>query len=437
MNFSRLLHFFHQAKGETISYIKNDRLATADAKVFEILQHEYERQATHLEMIASENFTSPAVMEATGSIFTNKYAEGYPQKRYYNGCAFADEIEQLAIDRLCAIFGCTYANVQPHSGSQANGAVYAALLQAGDKLLGMDLQQGGHLTHGAKVSFSGKNYQAFSYGVNAQGVIDYDKVMEIAKIVKPKMIVCGASAYARELDFAKFREIADAVDAILFADIAHIAGLVAAGEHMSPFPYAHVVTSTTHKTLRGPRGGVIMTNDEALAKKINSAVFPALQGGPLLHVIAAKAVAFGEVLDPSWKAYAQQVKRNASVLGEVMLERGFDLVSGGTDNHLILVSLLNKDYSGDEASKALENAGITVNKNSVPNDTRSAALTSGVRIGSAALTTLGMKEEEFTFIAHKICDVLDNIHTKTLHVKIKKELMALLANFKVYESATY
>ncbi|MDY0264755.1 MAG: serine hydroxymethyltransferase [Sulfurospirillum cavolei] len=420
-----------------MSYIKNDRLATADAKVFEILQHEFERQATHLEMIASENFTSPAVMEATGSIFTNKYAEGYPQKRYYNGCAFADEIEQLAIDRLCAIFGCTYANVQPHSGSQANGAVYAALLQAGDKLLGMDLQQGGHLTHGAKVSFSGKNYQAFSYGVNEQGVIDYDKVMEIAKIVKPKMIVCGASAYARELDFAKFREIADAVDAILFADIAHIAGLVAAGEHMSPFPYAHVVTSTTHKTLRGPRGGVIMTNDEALAKKINSAVFPALQGGPLLHVIAAKAVAFGEVLDPSWKAYAQQVKRNASVLGEVMLERGFDLVSGGTDNHLILVSLLNKDYSGDEASKALENAGITVNKNSVPNDTRSAALTSGVRIGSAALTTLGMKEEEFTFIAHKICDVLDNIHTKTLHVKIKKELMALLANFKVYEQATY
>ena len=420
-----------------MSFINNDRLATADAKVFEILQHEYERQATHLEMIASENFTSPAVMEATGSIFTNKYAEGYPQKRYYNGCAFADEIEQLAIDRLCEIFGCAYANVQPHSGSQANGAVYAALLQAGDKLLGMDLQQGGHLTHGAKVSFSGKNYQAFSYGVNAQGMIDYDKVMEIAKIVKPKMIVCGASAYARELDFAKFREIADAVDAILFADIAHIAGLVAAGEHMSPFPYAQVVTSTTHKTLRGPRGGVIMTNDEALAKKINSAVFPALQGGPLLHVIAAKAVAFGEVLDPSWKAYAKQVKQNARVLSEVFLQRGFDLVSGGTDNHLILVSLLNKEYSGDEASKALENAGITVNKNSVPNDTRSAALTSGIRVGSAALTTLGMQEEEFTFIAHKMCDVLDHIDNKTLHVKIKKELMALLANFKVYEQATY
>jgi glycine hydroxymethyltransferase len=352
-----------------MSYIKNDRLATADKRVFSILNNEFERQATHLEMIASENFTSLAVMEATGSIFTNKYAEGYPQKRYYGGCECADEIEQLAIDRLCAIFGCAYANVQPHSGSQANGAVYAAILQAGDKLLGMDLQQGGHLTHGAKVSFSGKNYQSFSYGVDAQGFIDYEKVLEIATIVKPKMIVCGASAYAREIDFAKFREIADAVGAILFADIAHIAGLVAAGEHMSPFPHAHVVTSTTHKTLRGPRGGVIMTNDEALAKKINSAIFPALQGGPLLHVIAAKAVAFGEVLDPMWKEYAKQVKLNARVLSDVLLQRGFDLVSGGTDNHLILVSLLSKDFSGDEASKALERAGITVNKNSVPNDT--------------------------------------------------------------------
>ena len=387
-----------------MSYIKNDRLATADKRVFSILNNEFERQATHLEMIASENFTSPAVMEATGSIFTNKYAEGYPQKRYYGGCECADEIEQLAIDRLCAIFGCNYANVQPHSGSQANGAVYAALLQAGDKLLGMDLQQGGHLTHGAKVSFSGKNYQSFSYGVDAQGFIDYEKVLEIATIVKPKMIVCGASAYAREIDFAKFREIADAVGAILFADIAHIAGLVAAGEHMSPFPYAHVVTSTTHKTLRGPRGGVIMTNDEALAKKINSAIFPALQGGPLLHVIAAKAVAFGEVLDPMWKEYAKQVKLNARVLSDVLLQRGFDLVSGGTDNHLILVSLLSKDFSGDEASKALERAGITVNKNSVPNDTRSAMQTSGVRIGSSALTTLGMKEAEFELIAHRICD---------------------------------
>lgn len=420
-----------------MSYIKNDRLATADKRVFSILNNEFERQATHLEMIASENFTSLAVMEATGSIFTNKYAEGYPQKRYYGGCECADEIEQLAIDRLCAIFGCAYANVQPHSGSQANGAVYAAILQAGDKLLGMDLQQGGHLTHGAKVSFSGKNYQSFSYGVDAQGFIDYEKVLEIATIVKPKMIVCGASAYAREIDFAKFREIADAVGAILFADIAHIAGLVAAGEHMSPFPYAHVVTSTTHKTLRGPRGGVIMTNDEALAKKINSAIFPALQGGPLLHVIAAKAVAFGEVLDPMWKEYAKQVKLNARVLSDVLLQRGFDLVSGGTDNHLILVSLLSKDFSGDEASKALERAGITVNKNSVPNDTRSAMQTSGVRIGSSALTTLGMKEAEFELIAHRIGDVLDDITNVARHAEIKKELVTLLQKFSVYSCSTY
>lgn len=420
-----------------MSYIKNDRLATADKRVFSILNNEFERQATHLEMIASENFTSLAVMEATGSIFTNKYAEGYPQKRYYGGCECADEIEQLAIDRLCAIFGCAYANVQPHSGSQANGAVYAAILQAGDKLLGMDLQQGGHLTHGAKVSFSGKNYQSFSYGVDAQGFIDYEKVLEIATIVKPKMIVCGASAYAREIDFAKFREIADAVGAILFADIAHIAGLVAAGEHMSPFPHAHVVTSTTQKTLRGPRGGVIMTNDEALAKKINSAIFPALQGGPLLHVIAAKAVAFGEVLDPMWKEYAKQVKLNARVLSDVLLQRGFDLVSGGTDNHLILVSLLSKDFSGDEASKALERAGITVNKNSVPNDTRSAMQTSGVRIGSSALTTLGMKEAEFELIAHRIGDVLDDITNVARHAEIKKELVTLLQKFSVYSCSTY
>ncbi|WP_333803716.1 serine hydroxymethyltransferase [Sulfurospirillum sp.] len=420
-----------------MSYINNDRLATADTKVFSILQGEFERQATHLEMIASENFTSRAVLEATGSIFTNKYAEGYPQKRYYGGCECADEIEQLAIDRLCAIFGCDYANVQPHSGSQANGAVYAALLQAGDKLLGMDLQQGGHLTHGAKVSFSGKNYQSFSYGVDEQGYIDYEKVLEIATIVKPKMIVCGASAYAREIDFAKFREIADAVGAILFADIAHIAGLVAAGEHMSPFPYAHVVTSTTHKTLRGPRGGVIMSNDEALAKKINSAIFPSLQGGPLLHVIAAKAVAFGEVLDPKWKEYAKQIKLNARVLSDVLLQRGFELVSGGTDNHLILVSLLSKDFSGDEASKALERAGITVNKNSVPNDTRSAMQTSGVRIGSSALTTLGMKETEFELIAHRICDVLDDITNVTRHAEIKKELVTLLQKFSVYSCSTY
>ena len=420
-----------------MSFINEDSLSIADGEVFDIIQNELKRQSTHLEMIASENFTSPAVMEAMGSVFTNKYAEGYPHKRYYGGCEYADMIEQLAIDRLCEIFGCAYANVQPHSGSQANGAVYAALLEAGDKLLGMDLRHGGHLTHGAKPSFSGKNYQSFTYGVDSDGYLDYAQILEIAKIVKPKIIVCGTSAYAREIDFAKFREISDAVGAILFADIAHVAGLVAAGEHMSPFPYADVVTSTTHKTLRGPRGGVIMTNHEEIAKKINSAIFPGLQGGPLLHVIAAKAVAFGEVLKPQWKDYAKNVKINARVLGDIMIQRGFDLVSGGTDTHLILVSLLERDFSGAEASLALESAGITVNKNTVPRDTRSATLTSGIRIGSAALTTLGMKEKEFIFIAHKICDVLDNLDNLALHVKIKKELETLLKAFTVYNHATY
>ena len=291
-----------------MSFLSNANLEQADNEVFSIIEKELKRQTNHLEMIASENFTSQAVMQAMGSVFTNKYAEGYPNKRYYGGCEHADQVEQLAIDRACEIFGCSYANVQPHSGSQANGAVYAALLSAGDKILGMDLSHGGHLTHGSKPSFSGKNYSAFYYGVELDGRINYEKVMEIAKVCQPKIIVCGASAYAREIDFAKFREIADAVGAILFADIAHIAGLVAAGEHMSPFPYADVVTTTTHKTLRGPRGGMIMTNDEEIAKKINSAIFPGLQGGPLVHVIAAKAVAFKEILDPSWKVYAKQVK---------------------------------------------------------------------------------------------------------------------------------
>jgi len=296
-----------------MNYISNANLKEADSEVFDICENELQRQTNHLEMIASENFTSPAVMQAMGSVFTNKYAEGYPYKRYYGGCEQADKVEQLAIDRACEIFGCKYANVQPHSGSQANGAVYAALIKAGDKILGMDLSHGGHLTHGSKPSFSGKNYQAFYYGVELDGRINYDKVMEIAKITQPKIIVCGASAYAREIDFSKFREIADAVGAILFADIAHIAGLVAANEHMSPFPYADVVTTTTHKTLRGPRGGMIMTNDEDIAKKINSAIFPGLQGGPLVHVIAGKAVAFKEILDPKWKDYAKQVKANAKI----------------------------------------------------------------------------------------------------------------------------
>ncbi len=420
-----------------MSFIHETPLSVADAEVFGILEREFERQSTHLEMIASENFTSPAVMEAMGSIFTNKYAEGYPGKRYYNGCEYADSIETLAIDRLCAIFGCAYANVQPHSGSQANGAVYAALLQAGDKLLGMDLNHGGHLTHGAKPSFSGKNYHAFSYGVEEDGRMDYEKILDIAKIVQPKIIVCGASAYAREIDFKKFRDIADAVGALLFADIAHIAGLVAAGEHMNPFPYADVVTSTTHKTLRGPRGGVIMTNDESIAKKINSAIFPALQGGPLMHVIAAKAVAFGEVLHPSWRTYAKAVKANAAVLADILLRRGYTLVSGGTDNHLVLISLRDRTFSGNDASTALERAGITVNKNAIPNDPRPATATSGIRIGSAALTTLGMEEKEFAFIAHKICDVLDDIDNTGLQKEIKTELQTLLKRFRVYNHVHY
>ena len=420
-----------------MNYITNDNLEVADIEVFEIVEAELARQTNHLEMIASENFTCPAVMQAMGSVFTNKYAEGYPYKRYYGGCEQADKVEQLAIDRACKIFGCKYANVQPHSGSQANGAVYAALLKAGDKILGMDLSHGGHLTHGSKPSFSGQNYSAFYYGVELDGRINYDKVEEIAKTVMPKIIVCGASAYAREIDFKRFREIADSVGAILFADIAHIAGLVAAGEHMSPFPYADVVTTTTHKTLRGPRGGMIMTNDEEIAKKINSAIFPGLQGGPLVHVIAAKAVAFKEILDPKWKDYAKQVKANAKVLGEVLVSRGYDIVSGGTDNHLVLVSFLNKPFSGKDADAALGDAGITVNKNTVPGETRSPFVTSGIRIGSPALTARGMKEKEFEYIANKICDVLDNIEDKELHKKINKELEELASKFVIYSSSTY
>ncbi|MGJ0360160.1 serine hydroxymethyltransferase [Aliarcobacter cryaerophilus] len=420
-----------------MNYITNDNLEVADIEVFEIVEAELKRQTNHLEMIASENFTSPAVMQAMGSVFTNKYAEGYPYKRYYGGCEQADKVEQLAIDRACKIFGCKFANVQPHSGSQANGAVYAALLKAGDKILGMDLSHGGHLTHGSKPSFSGQNYSAFYYGVELDGRINYDKVEEIAKIVQPKIIVCGASAYAREIDFKRFREIADSVGAILFADIAHIAGLVAANEHQSPFPHAHVVTTTTHKTLRGPRGGMIMTDDEEIAKKINSAIFPGLQGGPLVHVIAAKAVAFKEILDPKWKDYAKQVKANAKVLGEVLVSRGYDIVSGGTDNHLVLVSFLNKPFSGKDADAALGDAGITVNKNTVPGETRSPFVTSGIRIGSPALTARGMKEKEFEYIANKICDVLDNIEDKELHKKINKELEELASKFVIYSSSTY
>ncbi|WP_456479126.1 serine hydroxymethyltransferase [Nautilia sp.] len=409
-----------------------------DIDVYSIIEKELERQTNHLEMIASENFTLPEVMEAMGSVFTNKYAEGYPYKRYYGGCEYADLVEQLAIDRAKELFGCEFANVQPHSGSQANGAVYVALLKPLDKLLGMDLSNGGHLTHGAKVNFSGKHYHSFSYGIDEKtGRIDYDRVMDIAKIVKPKMIVCGASAYPREIDFAKFREIADEVGAILMADIAHIAGLVVAGEHPHPFPHCDVVTTTTHKTLRGPRGGLILTNNEEYAKKINSAIFPGIQGGPLVHVIAAKAVGFKMNLQPSWKDYAKQVKANAKVLAEVLLERGYDIVSGGTDNHLVLVSFLNKEFSGKEAEEALGRAGITVNKNTVPGEKRSPFVTSGIRIGSPALTARGMKEDEFRLIATRIADVLDDIYNLELQEKVAAELKELASKFVIYDKPTY
>ena len=412
-------------------------LKTVDPIVYDLVEKELHRQCDHLEMIASENFTYPAVMEAMGSVFTNKYAEGYPNKRYYGGCEFADLVEQLAIDRVCKLFGCSYANVQPNSGSQANQGVYQALLNPFDKILGMDLSHGGHLTHGSKVSSSGKTYSSFFYGVELDGRINYDKVREIAHIVKPRMIICGASAYSRVLDFAKFREIADEVGAYLFADIAHIAGLVAGGEHPSPFPHCHVVASTTHKTLRGPRGGIILTNDEEIAKKVNSAIFPGIQGGPLIHVIAGKAVGFAENLKPEWATYAKQVRANAKILADVLIKRGYDIVSGGTDNHMVLVSFLNKEFSGKEADLALGNAGITVNKNTVPGETRSPFVTSGVRIGSPALTARGMKEKEFEIIANKIADVLDNIHDEALHVKIKDEMKALASSFIIYDRPTY
>ncbi|MBE0494923.1 MAG: serine hydroxymethyltransferase [Campylobacterales bacterium] len=412
-------------------------LQSLDPVVFNLIEKELVRQCDHLEMIASENFTYPAVMQAMGSVFTNKYAEGYPGKRYYGGCEYADEVEQLAIDRACKLFGCTYANVQPNSGSQANQGVFNALLKPYDKILGMDLSHGGHLTHGAKVNSSGKIYESFFYGVELDGRINYDRVRDIANIVKPKMIICGASAYPREIDFKAFREIADEVGAILFADIAHIAGLVVAGEHPSPFPYCDVVSTTTHKTLRGPRGGLILTNNEEIAKKVNSAIFPGIQGGPLMHVIAGKAVGFGENLKPEWKTYAKQVKANAAVLGKELLARGYDIVSGGTDNHLILMSFLNKPFSGKDADLALGRAGITANKNTVPGETRSPFVTSGIRLGSPALTARGMKEPEFVTIAGLIADVLDNIEDEALQGKIKEQVKSLASNFIIYSQSTY
>ncbi len=408
-----------------------------DKEIFDLTNKELERQCEGLEMIASENFTLPEVMEVMGSILTNKYAEGYPGKRYYGGCEFVDEIETLAIQRCKKLFNCKFTNVQPNSGSQANQGVYAALINPGDKILGMDLSHGGHLTHGAKVSSSGKMYESCFYGVELDGRIDYEKVREIAKKEKPKLIVCGASAYARVIDFAKFREIADEVGAYLFADIAHIAGLVVAGEHPSPFPHAHVVSSTTHKTLRGPRGGIIMTNDEELAKKINSAIFPGIQGGPLMHVIAAKAVGFKFNLSDEWKVYAKQVRTNAQVLANVLMDRKFKLVSDGTDNHLVLMSFLDREFSGKDADLALGNAGITANKNTVPGEIRSPFITSGLRLGTPALTARGFKEKEMEIVSNYIADILDDINNEKLQENIKQELKKLASNFIIYERAMF
>lgn len=408
-----------------------------DKEIFELTNKELERQCEGLEMIASENFTLPEVMEVMGSVLTNKYAEGYPSKRYYGGCECVDEIENLAIQRCKKLFNCSFANVQPHSGSQANQGVYSALLNPGDKILGMDLSHGGHLTHGAKVSSSGKIYQSFFYGVELDGRINYEKVREIAHIVKPKLIVCGASAYARIIDFAKFREIANEVGAYLFADIAHIAGLVVAGEHPNPFPHAHVVSSTTHKTLRGPRGGIIMCNDEEIAKKINSAIFPGIQGGPLMHVIAAKAVGFKFNLSEEWKIYAKQVISNAKILAQTLIARNYKLVSDGTDNHLVLMSFLDRAFSGKDADLALGHAGITANKNTVPGEIRSPFVTSGLRLGTPALTARGFKEKELESIANYIADILDDINNTKLQAEIREKLKTLASNFIIYPKAMF
>ncbi|GAA8953351.1 serine hydroxymethyltransferase [Helicobacter pylori] len=412
-------------------------LEQTDSEIFELIFEEYKRQNEHLEMIASENYTFASVMEAMGSVLTNKYAEGYPNKRYYGGCEVVDKIESLAIERAKKLFNCQFANVQAHSGSQANNAVYHALLKPYDKILGMDLSCGGHLTHGAKVSLTGKHYQSFSYGVNLDGYIDYEEALKIAQSVKPEIIVCGFSAYPREIDFKKFREIADEVGALLLGDIAHVAGLVVAGEHAHPFPHCHVVSSTTHKTLRGPRGGLILTNDEEIAAKIDKAVFPGTQGGPLMHVIAAKAVGFKENLKPEFKAYAQLVKSNMQVLAKALKEKNHKLVSGGTSNHLLLMDFLDKPYSGKDADIALGNAGITVNKNTIPGETRSPFVTSGIRIGSAALSARGMGAKEFEIIGNKISDILNDINNVSLQLHVKEELKAMANQFPVYQQPIF
>ncbi|WP_273863161.1 serine hydroxymethyltransferase [Pseudomonas sp. LA5] len=414
-------------------FSRETTLARFDADLYAAMQQEAQRQEDHIELIASENYTSPAVMEAQGSVLTNKYAEGYPGKRYYGGCEHVDKVEQLAIERAKQLFGADYANVQPHSGSQANSAVYLALIEAGDTILGMSLAHGGHLTHGATVSSSGKLYNAVQYGIDEQGLIDYAEVERLAREHQPKVIVAGYSAYSQVLDFARFRAIADAVGAYLFVDMAHFAGLVAAGVYPNPVPFADVVTSTTHKTLRGPRGGLILAKaNEAIEKKLNSAVFPGAQGGPLMHVIAGKAVCFKEALQPEFKTYQQQVIKNAQAMAGVFIERGFDVVSGGTDNHLFLLSLIKQEITGKDADAALGRAFITVNKNSVPNDPRSPFVTSGLRIGTPAVTTRGFQETECRELAGWICDILGNMGDESVIDAVREKVQAVCARLPVY-----
>ena len=405
-----------------------------DPDLYQAMVSETKRQESHIELIASENYCSQAVMEAQGSDLTNKYAEGYPGKRYYGGCEFVDIVEQLAIDRAKELFGAEYANVQPHAGSQANSAVFLALLEAGDTVLGMSLDAGGHLTHGAHVNFSGINYNAVQYGlVEETGLIDYDEVERLAKEHKPKMIIAGFSAYSQVVDWQRFRDIADSVGAYLFVDMVHVAGLVAAGVYPSPVPFADVVTTTTHKTLRGPRSGLILSRDDKLAKKLNSAVFPGNQGGPLMHAIAAKAVCFKEALQDDFKTYQQQVVKNAQAMAKVIQERGYEIISGGTENHLMLISLVKQEMTGKEADKWLGDAGITVNKNAVPNDPKSPFVTSGIRIGTPAITTRGFNEEQAADLAGWICDVLDSRGDEKVLAETRAKVEKICKELPVYE----
>jgi glycine hydroxymethyltransferase len=416
-------------------FSKEQTIAGFDPELSDAMQLERQRQEDHIELIASENYTSPRVLEAQGSMLTNKYAEGYPGKRYYGGCEHVDVVESLAIARAKELFGADFANVQPHSGSQANAAVYLALLTPGDTILGMSLAHGGHLTHGAKVSFSGKLYNAVQYGVDTQtGLIDYDEVERLAVEHKPKMIVAGFSAYSRVLDFARFRQIADVVGAYLFVDMAHVAGLVAAGLYPNPVPFADIVTTTTHKTLRGPRGGLILAKPNAeIEKKLNSMVFPGTQGGPLMHVIAAKAVAFREALGSDFVEYQKQTLANARAMVSVFVERGYNVVSGGTDDHLFLVDLVAKGITGKDADAALGRAYITVNKNAVPNDPQSPFVTSGIRIGTPAITTRGFREADAVLTAALICDVLDSLGNAQVEQRVREQVAKLCARFPVYQ----